>query len=164
MGMFKIIYGDLITLALNGHFDVIGHGCNCFCTMGAGIAVQMKNVFECDKYPLEHKSRYGDINKLGQIDYLGRNYTKDSNIFELIIINCYTQYHYGKNHVTGTIKPIDYEALTLCLRKINHVFAGKRVGLPAIGAGLAGGDLEVIKEIMKRELDDCDVTLVLYNG
>ena len=38
----KIIKGDLIKLALQGEFDVIVHGCNCFCTMGAGIAKSIK--------------------------------------------------------------------------------------------------------------------------
>lgn len=34
------IKGDLIELALVGEFDVIVHGCNYFCTMGASIAKQ----------------------------------------------------------------------------------------------------------------------------
>ena len=36
------IKGDLIKFAINGKFDVIIHGCNCFCTMGAGIAKTIK--------------------------------------------------------------------------------------------------------------------------
>jgi O-acetyl-ADP-ribose deacetylase (regulator of RNase III) len=39
--MIKYVDGDLIKLALKGEFDVIVHGCNCFCQMGAGIAPQM---------------------------------------------------------------------------------------------------------------------------
>ena len=34
----RTVTGDLITLALEGEFDVIIHGCNCYNTMGAGIA------------------------------------------------------------------------------------------------------------------------------
>lgn len=34
----KTIQGNFIHLAQNGEFDLIVHGCNCFCTMGAGIA------------------------------------------------------------------------------------------------------------------------------
>jgi O-acetyl-ADP-ribose deacetylase (regulator of RNase III) len=30
----KVIKGDLIQLAKDGKFDLIVHGCNCFCTMG----------------------------------------------------------------------------------------------------------------------------------
>ena len=32
----KTIQGNLIHLAQNGEFDLIGLDCNCFCTMGAG--------------------------------------------------------------------------------------------------------------------------------
>ena len=35
---YKEIEGNLISLALAGNFDVIAHGCNCFCTMQSGIA------------------------------------------------------------------------------------------------------------------------------
>ena len=65
----KYVEGDLIKLAKEGIFDVITHGCNCFCTMGAGIAVPMKNNFDCDKFPLEALEYKGNINKLGTIDY-----------------------------------------------------------------------------------------------
>ena len=35
----NIVKGDLIKSAKEGQFDVIIHGCNCFNTMGAGIAL-----------------------------------------------------------------------------------------------------------------------------
>ena len=41
----KIIEGDLIQLALDGEFDLIIHGCNCFCSMGAGIAKSIREIF-----------------------------------------------------------------------------------------------------------------------
>lgn len=41
----NIINDDLIDLAKNGNFDVIIHGCNCFCTMCAGIAKVIKQEF-----------------------------------------------------------------------------------------------------------------------
>ena len=37
----KIVEGNLLDMAVNGDFDVIIHGCNCFCNMGAGIALQI---------------------------------------------------------------------------------------------------------------------------
>ena len=36
--MYSEIEGDLIEFAKEGRLDVITHGCNCMCTMGAGIA------------------------------------------------------------------------------------------------------------------------------
>ena len=66
--MIKYVDGDLIQLALDRNFDVIGHGCNCFCTMGAGIAPQMARAFWCNdptKYPWEGDEHKGDYRKLG---------------------------------------------------------------------------------------------------
>ena len=78
----------------------------------------------------------------------------------LYVVNAYTQYYYGKNHPDGINKPLDYEALTLCLRKMNHIFKGKHIGLPGlIGCGLAGGDKNKVKSIIKKELKDCNVTI-----
>jgi O-acetyl-ADP-ribose deacetylase (regulator of RNase III) len=50
------------------------------------------------------------------------------------------------------------------MRKMNAIFKGKHIGLPLIGAGLAGGDWEVIKNIIQTELADCNVTIVHYDG
>lgn len=178
MEKYKEIQGDLIELALKGEFDVIAHGCNCFCTMGAGIAVSMKNIFHCDNskfFPLEAIEYKGDIDKLGRIstmtfavDITTRelSYGHFSKIFPpkqyLTIVNAYTQYYYGKNHIDGVSKPLDYEALTLCMRKINHTFKGKNIGLPQIGCGLAGGDWTIVSNIIKKELKDCYVTIVIF--
>ena len=56
---------------------------------------------------------------------------------------------------------LDYDALRLCLRKINFQFKGLRIGLPKIGAGRAGGDYEKIKQIIIEELVDMDITIVI---
>ena len=78
------------------------------------------------------------------------------------VVNAYTQYSYGRNHSDGVDKPIDYEALTLCLRKMNHNFKNLKIGLPKIGSGLAGGEWEKIEKIIQKELRDCDITVVNY--
>jgi O-acetyl-ADP-ribose deacetylase (regulator of RNase III) len=173
MGNYKEINGNLITLSLNGEFDVITHGCNCQCVQGAGLAPQMVKHFRTDTFKMEKKEYKGDINKLGTIDYEKLHFSNwdqrfekypddgDTIPFSLYVVNSYTQYHYGKNHIDGIEKPLDYEALTLCLRKINFKFKGKRIGLPGlIGCGLAGGDSDIVKKIIKTELKDCDVTIV----
>jgi len=152
------VKGDLIEMALEGHFDVITHGCNCFNTMGAGIAPQIKNAFP-DAGRVDLATRKGDIMKLGCYTYAN---VEIKNIGWVTVINSYTQYNYGKNHKDGDENPIDYDALTLCMRKINKNHPKKSIGLPKIGAGLAGGDWEKIKTIIKRELKDMDVTIVHY--
>ena len=167
--MYQEIEGDLIELALQGKFEVITHGCNCFCTMGAGIAPQMAKAFGCDKYPMEADYLIGDINKLGTIDaqkrsiqmyYPGKLTTLPISKI-LVVVNSYTQYYYGKNS-PGYERPLDYSALELCLRKINYLFRFSKIGLPQIGCGLAGGQWEIVKGIIQKELKDCDVTVVIY--
>jgi O-acetyl-ADP-ribose deacetylase (regulator of RNase III) len=138
MGNYREVYGDLIKMAQNGDFDAISHGANCFSVMGAGIAPQMAKAFGIDRLSMEHPATTGDINKLGQIQW------KEVFIKEkpLYVINSYTQYHYN-----AKTKPFDYDAFTLCMRKINHQFNGLHVGLPGlIGCGLAGGNPDIVKD------------------
>ena len=141
---------------------------------GHGVVEYLMNNFNKP----EHPKYKGDIRKLGNIDYKlfyqekekfgGKwvQYPDEVNFMtgkQLVVINAYTQFKYGRNHADGVKNPLDYEALTLCMRKINHTFVGKKIGLPKIGSNLAGGDWNIIKEIIKKELKDCDVTVVIYN-
>lgn len=189
--LYQEIEGDLIQLALSGSFNVITHGMNCFGVMKTNISLQMAKTFKCDQFELEYQK--GDINKLGQIDccigYLENKeifmdldgyYRNEDSLQELVVVNSYTQYNYGK--MDGVVF-LDYEALTLCMRKINHAFKGKHIGLPVIGCGLAGaiwdyrdtfekgsyeyesysiGQNKDVKTIIQEELKDCDVTIVHY--
>jgi O-acetyl-ADP-ribose deacetylase (regulator of RNase III) len=137
--------------------------------MGAGIAPQMAKAFGCDKYSLEANVYKGAFHKLGNIEYEKVQIYKGivlSNFNEeakwLTVVNAYTQFMYGTNHTDGVSKPLDYEALTLCLRKINHIFKGQHIGMPKIGSGLAGGDWDRIKDIIQVELRDMQVSVIIY--
>ena len=55
----KIIQGDLVAMAQQGQFDVIVHGCNCFCAMGAGIAKSIRRAFP-QAYEADLKTRKGE--------------------------------------------------------------------------------------------------------
>lgn len=161
--MITYIDGDLIKLAQEGHFDVIVHGCNCFSTMGAGIAPQMAKAFGCDKFNMEKMGR--TINKLGNIDYeyCAVPFSPESKDEKsMAVVNAYTQHKYGSNHSDGDVAPFDYEAFTICMRKINQVFGGRIIGMPKIGAGLAGGDWNRIEKIIEKELSNLKVVVVNY--
>lgn len=176
---YQEIEGDLIKLAKEGYFDVIVHGANCQNVMKSGIAPQMAKAFGCDIFELESPKYLADIDKLGRIDYGDYKITgKDGHNRYIRIVNAYTQFRYARPHSTD--KPLDYEALTLCLRKINYTFKGKHIGMPRIGCGLAGGvwdrnelspleQMKIfdfygndVKTIIQRELKDCNVTIVKY--
>lgn len=144
----KYIEGDLIKLANDEQFDVIGHGCNCFCTMGKSLAVSMKKAYpEIDM--ADKCTRRGDKTKLGTFTHVDYG--------NLIVLNLYTQYEYGNIY-----PDIDYSALRQCMTAIKKRYTGKRIGLPLIGAGLAGGDWDRISQIIEDELGDEDVTIVKY--
>jgi len=145
------VKGDLIQLAIEGEFDVIIHGCNCFCTMGAGIAKTIKQKFP-EAYEADLQTAKGDESKLGTITWAE---TKDG---ELTIVNGYTQFQWR-----GSGRKANYEAIREVFMKVKARFSGLRIGYPAIGAGLAGGDWAVISQIIEEELEGENHTFVEYN-
>ena len=63
------------------------------------------------------------------------------------------------------LEPGRFYDLTFDLQPDDQIIpAGKRIGLPRIGAGLAGGDWPTIRAIVDEELAGEDVTLVEFAG
>lgn len=148
----KTTQGNLIHLAKAGHFDVIVHGCNCFCTMGKGIALSIKREFP-EAYAADCDTKHGDQSKLGSFSQafvsLGTR--------AVTVVNAYTQYDYR-----GPQPNVNYKAIRQAFRAIKQTFPGARIGYPQIGAGLARGDWAVIAAIIDEELAGEDHTLVIY--
>ena len=151
----KTIYGDLVELAKQGKFDVIVHGCNCLCCMGAGIAKQIKKEFP-KAYKVDKGTIPGDSSKLGRITYSS---FKRNNGTELIIVNAYTQF--STDSACQRKDLVEYDALRSCFKTISKMFNDKRIGYPKIGAGLARGDWDKISKIIDEELIGLDHTLVI---
>ena len=150
----KIIEGDLIKLAQAGQFDVIIHGCNCQCTMGSGIAKTVREVFP-DAYAVDCETTKGDRYKLGQ--YSHTSVDADTDVGKLYIINGYTQFNYNPSMMNA-----DYDAIRGVFKKVKKAFGGMRIGYPMIGAGLAGGDWNIISAIIEEELEGEDHTFVKF--
>ncbi len=146
----KIVKGDLIRLALDGEFDVIVHGCNCQCVMGAGIAKQIKEAFP-EAAEADALTEKGSRSKLGCISYFAHEVIGGHGFF---IVNAYTQFGYGSG------VQVDYRAIRHAMREVKACFTGGRIGYPKIGAGLGGGDWNRIAAIIDEELDGEDHTLV----
>jgi len=149
--MIKYVDGDLLKLADEGYFDVIAHGANCFCNMGAGIAPQIKAKYP-EAYKVDCETIVGDINKLGTITY-----TKNTTP---IVVNIYSQFD-TKGRRQGKID-LDYEALRSGIKAMKEKFSGKRFGLPYIGTGLAGGNEAKVIAIIEEEMRGEYVTMVRY--
>lgn len=150
--MKNILKGDLIHLALAGRFDIIIHGCNCFCTMGAGIARRIRDAFP-EAYQADLETGMGDRKKLGTYS-LARIEQNDT---MLTIVNGYTQYDFSGQGVL-----VDYDAVRQLFARMKKDFPNQRIGYPKIGAGLAKGNWKRISDIIDTELQGEDHTLVVY--
>jgi O-acetyl-ADP-ribose deacetylase (regulator of RNase III) len=166
----KYIIGNLIDLALDGQFDMIAHGCNCFKNFGAGIALEIKHRIP-KAYNIDlnfHNPSLGDYSHTilqiavkTDIGFKGRY---------LRVVNCYTQFSYGRPYSENnkTIYPFDtaearYDAIRNCFKGINEQFKGLSIGLPLIGCGLAGLEWKTVEKIIQEELNLLDVTIVVFN-
>jgi len=148
------IKGDMLKLALDGQFDVIVHGCNCFHTMGAGIAKSIASKFP-EAFEADKLTEYGSSEKLGSlsIGVIERGSVK------FTVINAYTQFQWR-----GRGRKVDYEAISKCFGTISELYPTSRIAYPMIGAGLAGGDWDIIQKLIVTELTGLDHTLVLFDG
>ena len=148
----KQVKGDLITLTEKTDFDVIVHGCNCFNTMGAGIAKTIKERYP-EAYREDCKTSRGDITKLGGYTWTVAKAPNTGWFF--VIVNAYTQFNYGKGC------QVDYRAIRTVFRTIAANFSYARIGYPRIGAGHGGGDWNIIEQIIDEELIGLNHTLVI---
>lgn len=146
------INGDIVKILSEGH--IIAHGCNCFHTMGAGVAGQLARKYP--EIPLADKRQttYADHSKLGSISAV---WIADSGM----CINMYTQYAPGPN--------VDYGAILNAFMGINRrlsvtSFRTAPVYIPKIGAGIAGGDWNIIEKIINIATPNVDIIVVNYES
>lgn len=168
----KTIEGNLITLAENGAFHAIAHGCNAFHTFGAGIALAISETWpqalEADKT----QTAYGDEMKLGDFSKATATNTNGNPFY---IANLYTQFNPGRITPEG----IDSEEARLsyvkdAFEKLGEFLEAQRslltlgrplqLGIPLIGAGLAGGDWGKILPLVEGSLSkvEGDLIVVLF--
>ena len=152
--MIKEIEGDLIKLALSGKFEAIAHGCNCMNAQKSGVAKQMVEHFHTNTYELERPDLCGSVLKLGLIE--GRQFVLSNRI--LTVFNFYTQYRFATK---ANPTPFNYGAFWSCLQQYRTHFPMLSLGIPMIGAGLAGGDWSRIREIIE-EFHGLDITIVRF--
>lgn len=167
--MVEIIYGDAVTplpqFDSDKYLTIIYHGCNCIGKYSKGFVVPLFK-----KYPLaarKFSSPDSWFNKKYRTpnDKLGHSQaiiiTDKKN---LVVVNVYSQLTIWKKRDGSP--PIDYKALELaCLELFERIpsivkrvckhpstIDGVILQSPAIGTGLAGGDLNIVKDILESTL------------
>lgn len=150
------VVGDLITAAKDGKIDVIAHQCNCFCKMKRGIAPLIAKMMP-EVRAVDNATKEGDYLKLGSCSRADGYVGSDNK--PLTVFNLYGQYHW-KDYKEPYGGNTNYLALDHALKEmiqvltdssfsINNNISGRYyIGMPLIGAGLAGGDWQVIENII----------------
>ncbi|MDB4311956.1 macro domain-containing protein [bacterium] len=160
--LLTYIVKDLIDAAKDGDINVLAHGCNCYNTMGSGIAPLIAKAFPA-MHEVDQRTTKGDEKKLG-------NLTGAVVSENLVGFNLYSQYGYwGRNK--GEMD-LDYDALESALIKLRDrlqealhkgwLTVDPIIGLPKIGAGLAGGDWEKIEKIIHKQLTQHGYEVIIY--
>ena len=150
----KTIKGNIF----DGQWDGLVHCCNIYNTMGAGIAKQIRRLHP-KAYEADQQTISGNPLKLG---YFSRSKTK------VEIFNLYAQVGVG-----NTGHPIDrnirydllYDGMFRICEYISDNHKGEKYTLvmPMLGAGLAGGDWNIIEKILESvESHFADITFNTY--
>ena len=155
--MIEYIQGNLIEAFLKEEIDIIVHGCNCYTTMGAGIAKQIKETFpQAYQADLEFDKQFEYPNPKDKSIKLGRlSCAKIDRYTELYgekynnsgwIVNAYTQdTHWDRSRM------LSYDAIRQCFQTLNESISPiLRVGIPFIGCGLARGDWRIVEGILNE--------------
>jgi len=125
----------------------IVHGCNAQGVMGSGVALAVKQQFPgaFESYLMQH-----EIAGLK----LGVAYPFIVNA-DLKVWNAITQEYFGNGK-----RLVSYDAIQTCFQQINdymyiHPAASipNEIHIPKIGAARAGGNWEIIREIIEQTMD-----------
>ena len=133
--------------------DIIAHGCNDKGVMGAGVALAIKNKWP--KAYVSYKLFCDDReNQTGIVHWFSIN-----PLPQRWIANCIIQQAFGSG------KQVSYDAVDDCMIQICNSAVSRNpvasVAMPKIGAGLGGGNWEVIEAIINHRLA-CHVPVVIY--
>lgn len=135
--MITYVQGDL----LGATQRVIVHGCNNRGVMGSGVARQIRakwpNVYEV--YNLRYQVFGLDLGEIVPVATLDGK----------IVVNAITQDGFGRD---GT-RYVDYGAIERCFATINDrvdAWEVSEIAMPRVGAGLGGGNWDIISEIIER--------------
>jgi O-acetyl-ADP-ribose deacetylase (regulator of RNase III) len=144
--MIKYLAQDILTV----NADCILHVCNCFHTMGAGVALTLKNRYPV-AYAADKKTPHGDAKKMGTFSV-----GKDAS--GVWVYNMYAQYYYGRDR-----RQLNYEALynALCAVRIDvEQHDRKIIVLPYyMGCKNAGGNWNIVITMIQEVWKNSDVTV-----
>lgn len=141
--MITYIKGDL----LGSDEKHIAHGCNCSGGFGSGFAKQIAEQYPQLRHAYLHRHntrgwKLGDVQIVGVGDGSGRE-----------VANCATQERYGRPDEGPYVS---YPAIRQVIRDLLKSWPSG-FAIPRIGAGLAGGNWDIISGIIEEESGSVEV-------
>ena len=136
--MIKYKKGNLLDVTEG----IIMHGCNCRGVMGSGVALAVKkkypNVFQ------QYRNLCNDVDEQSKLLAYSQYIRLNS---ELWIINAFTQDGFG-----GQSRNVSYDAVNDIFSDFARLSSGWTLHIPKIGAGLGGGEWEIIEAIINTHV------------
>lgn len=141
--------------SLKGEVDAIIHCANCHCTMGSGVAKAIVHEMPMVKWCDDETCSITPEDKLGTFSHV---YTRGVHVY-----NAYGQldYHPYKRQVNYGALAESLTRIKLDLLQNEDQFI--KIGIPLIGAGLAGGDWSIISELVAHIFKDFDITVYVLD-
>ena len=133
--------GDLFSVTEG----IIAHGCNAQGAMGSGVAGIIRSSYRSAYKFYLHKYHTEGL-KLAEVQIV-----KIEDSPKLYIANLITQEFYGKSDK----RYVSYDAVDECFANLMaRNLRGLTINIPKIGAGLGGGDWNVIEAIIKSNIEN----------
>ena len=154
--MMKTVNGDILTPNTEDRGVIVCHQCNCRGVMGAGLALQVRNMHPGIYSLYRDKCRQiaAGIGGLGDVQFCSALSSSG-----YIVANIFGQDEYGRNR-----RYTDYDALRKAFTNIATGFPTYTIRIPyMMGCGLAGGDWEMVFGIIKETLVDAGVNVEIWH-
>ena len=161
MIQLNYLNGDATRPMSNTKLKIIAHICNDVGKWGKGFVLAISARWKRPEFEFRYNSEPdaeldGDLYGLGDIQLV--KVEPDIYVCNMIAQHDIKPINY--------IPPIRYEALIECLTKlrdfINEQTCGVSVHMPKIGSGLAGGNWDIIEQIIIDELCNHDIEVNVY--
>jgi len=148
------IKGDA-TNPIGNDKKLIVHICNDIGAWGKGFVLAISKKWKKPEQQYREWFKSKEQFELGEVQFVNIN-------SDLSIANMIGQHQIKR--LRGQI-PIRYEAVEKCLSKVADYSKGNNfsVHMPRIGCGLAGGDWNIIEQIIQKELIDKNIKVTVYD-
>lgn len=144
--------GDVIQALIDSEIQCMAHGVNCQGGFGSGIAGQLAEriPYARERYIEKHLLEGWSLGEVQE------TISKEG----LIVLNCATQYTYGRSPQ----RYVNYDSIYIVLDKLKKYCENndRSLGLPRIGCGLAGGNWNIVDSMLNAVFKNSFVDVTVY--